>query len=210
MPFDDTTRVISLESRSKAQFTAPLTALQDHWSGLLNGDIPSRSDIDPRRIQDQLENAFIVERLTDRLAKFRVAGSHLGDLAGLPVAGMPMGTLFTQTARSHLARATQALFSQPAIVRLELRAPASVWATPMTGEMILLPLRSDLGDVTRALGGLVTQGRIGDRPRRFDITRIVVRPVEFAHAQNPAPIPKAAPAGHPNKPAFLRLVVDNA
>jgi hypothetical protein len=33
----------------------------------------------------------------------------------------------------------------------------------------MLPLRSDLGDVSRALGCLVTHGPVGRSPRRFEI-----------------------------------------
>ena len=37
------------------------------------------------------------------------------------------------------------------------------------GRMLILPLKSDLGDVTRALGCLVTAGESGRGPRRFDL-----------------------------------------
>ena len=36
--------------------------------------------------------------------------------------------------------------------------------------MVLLPLKSDLGDVSRVLGCMVAQGDIGIVPRRFDVT----------------------------------------
>ena len=38
--------------------------------------------------------------------------------------------------------------------------------------MLLLPLKSDLGDTSRALGCLVSDGKIGRTPRRFDASRI--------------------------------------
>lgn len=43
--------------------------------------------------------------------------------------------------------------------------------------MLLLPLRSDLGDVTRALGCLIAEGEIGQGPRRFDLMEDLHFPV---------------------------------
>jgi len=41
----------------------------------------------------------------------------------------------------------------------------------------MLPLRSDLGDVSRALGCLVTHGPLGRTPRRFEIMSCRTTPV---------------------------------
>ena len=35
--------------------------------------------------------------------------------------------------------------------------------------MVLLPLRSDLGDIDRVLGGIALNGQIGRTPRRLEI-----------------------------------------
>ena len=39
----------------------------------------------------------------------------------------------------------------------------------VAARMLLLPLKSDLGDVTRAMGAIVTDGAIGRNPRRMVI-----------------------------------------
>ena len=41
--------------------------------------------------------------------------------------------------------------------------------------MLLLPLKSDLGDVSRVLGCLVVQGEVGQTPRRFDLAQATRR-----------------------------------
>lgn len=46
-----------------------------------------------------------------------------------------------------------------------------------SGQILLLPLRSDLGDVSRALGCLVTEGPIGRTPRRFEVRESLAAPI---------------------------------
>ena len=43
--------------------------------------------------------------------------------------------------------------------------------------MILLPLKSDLGDISRVLGCLCTYGAIGRAPRRFELLNQEVTPL---------------------------------
>ena len=47
----------------------------------------------------------------------------------------------------------------------------------MHATLVMLPLRSDLGDVSRALGCLVTRGVSGRAPRRFEIMSCRATPV---------------------------------
>ncbi len=81
----------------------------------------------------------------------------------------------------------------------------------MTGRMVLLPLRSDLGDISRALGCFITDGLSGRAPRRFRITNRTVTPVtlprenRLAFAEAPAPFEGAAPS-LPSERPYLRLV----
>ena len=57
----------------------------------------------------------------------------------------------------------------------------------LEARMILLPLKSDLGDISRVLGCLVSKGDMGKKPRRFDITKTTMRAIE-APATVPTPI----------------------
>jgi len=211
MSVDRETGIISFLPHRHSRDFAALDMVQTYWTSLLHeGAIPLRSEIDPRRIEDALEYAFIAEKVTERLAKLRVAGAHLSDLAGMAVSGMPLGCMFTQSARAHLAEATQPLFANPAVIRLDMRSPSGTSRDPIEAKMLLLPLRSDLGDVTRALGCLATRGRIGRTPRRFEIAQITVSPIEAAPTlpEPPArPVPER-PLAAPGTP-HLRLVVSN-
>ena len=153
-------------------FEHDLRAFGNYWQGMRRGgDVPLRSAIDPRGIENLLSHAFIAEKVTPGLARLRVAGTHLSDLMGMEVRGMPLSSLIAPAHRDQLSDAMVNLFEQPAQIRLNLLAPGSVRRSALSGALVILPLRSDLGDISRALGCLVTSGQIGQAPRRFEITQ---------------------------------------
>ncbi|MEM9248270.1 MAG: PAS domain-containing protein [Pseudomonadota bacterium] len=148
-----------------------LTQLERYWQDLRGSRlVPARSEVDPRHIEDVLDCAFIVERIAPGMARFRVAGMHLSDLMGMEVRGMPLSAFFTPDARRTLSDGLEHAFDDPAVVRLSLQAETSIGRPEMEGRLLLLPLKSDFGDVSRALGCMVTRGATGRTPRRFEIT----------------------------------------
>lgn len=202
---------------------AALDAFQTYWHGMRrNGDVPRRSDIDPRGIESLLSNAFIVERIAPGLARLRIAGSHLSDLMGMEVRGMPLSAFIAPAHRDQLAQALVQVFDAPATIRVELSIKARLGAPALRGTLLVMPLRSDLGDVSRALGCLVTEGTPGRGPHRFDIDTLDVRPLDDTAvlASRIAPTEAetqttpgfAAPATPPLRPTerpYLRLVPDS-
>ncbi len=184
----------------------------DHWQALRNAGaaIPRRSDIDPRRIGAGLEYAFIAERIAPGLARLRIAGTHLADLMGMEVRGMPLSAFVVPGDRDALADALTELFDGPAAVRVTLRAPGGPGRPALTGGLTLLPLRSDLGDVSRALGSLATEGaaRPGRTPRRFGIVEISSTPLSAAAARaaGTAGVGSKAANLRPTRAPHLRLV----
>ena len=169
--------VVSMTDREKMRRLAPLRQVEAYWHGLCAKDaVPLRSQIDPRGMEDALENAFLMERIAPSMAKIRVAGTHLNDIMGMQIAGMPLSCLIAPPERDRLGEAVAHLFADPAIVRIELRAEGGFGKPGLEAHMILLPLRSDFGDQTRALGALVSHGRIGRTPRRFVIQNVDVTP----------------------------------
>ena len=175
-------------SRQKSGTAAALAAFEAYWNEMRRGaQVPRRSDIDPRGIEPLLSNAFIVERIAPGLARMRIAGSHLTDLMGMEVRGMPISAFLEPSSRDALAHHLVRLFDEPATVRLSLSAPGRPSAPTLSGTLLLLPLRSDLGDVSRALGCLVSDGKIGRGPRRFAIDEAVIRPLGAASASVPTP-----------------------
>jgi len=156
-----------------------LRQAEGYWTALCrDGEIPRRSRIDPRGIQNILGQACILERIAPGLARFRLAGHDLTDRAGMDLRGMPLSCLFTPAARQPLAEALEHLFAAPAVVELSLRGERRLLHRAPGARLLLLPLRGDAGDVTRALGVLVCDPEPPARgPHRFDLADIALRPV---------------------------------
>lgn len=173
-------------------------ALRDYWESLRKGRaIPDRGDVEPRGIGRVLDYAFILERIAPGAARFRLAGRHLVDLMGMEVRGMPLCSFIQPSARGRLSDVLETVFKGPQIAEFELRAAADYARPELEGRLLLLPLKSDLGDITRALGCLVSTGDIGRGPRRFDIARdscfpiikggSVIAPSPSGFAEDPEP-----------------------
>lgn len=195
--FQNEANVISL-TRARTDMKFPvITEVYAYWDALRNGrPLPLRSEVDPRGIERALENAFVLERIAPGMARFRLAGMHLNDLMGMEVRGMPLTAFFTPKAREEMTRLLEAVFSGPEIVELTLTAEIGIGKPAVEGKLLILPLRSDLGDVTRALGCFATNGSVGRAPRRFEITSVKttkIRGVE-SKAATPAPAPVARSA----------------
>lgn len=215
--------VVSMTEREAHRRRAALRTVEAYWHGLCGADqVPLRADVDPRGIESALENAFLVERIAPGMAKFRVAGSHLSDLMGMQVAGMPVSTFLAPEERDRFSEALKRFFAEPAVLRMELIGETGFGKPSMRGALVLLPLRSDFGDVSRGLGALVTEGRIGRTPRRFRTTSKELEPAldpgaarkaaDPAHAPERAPASGLAEAAEPFRPKerkHLRLVVKN-
>lgn len=166
-----------------------LADLRAYWEGLRKGRaVPDRADVEPKGIRRALDYAFILERIAPGAARFRLAGRHLVDLMGMEVRGMPVCSLLNPASRGRLSDVLETVFKGPQIAEVSLRSEVGYGRPLLTGRMLFLPLKSDLGDVTRALGCLVTEGQIGRGPRRFDLTRDAVFPViEGAQPLTPNP-----------------------
>jgi len=226
------TEVVSMTDLEKQKRLAPLRLLETYWRSLADetGEIPLRSQIDPRGIESALEYAFLAERITPSLAKLRVSGTHLNDLMGMETSGMPLSTLFTPEARDALGDAVARVFSEGAIVRMRLDAEEGLGKGALDAHMTLLPLRSDMGDLTRMIGALATTGRIGRTPRRFSIAETEFLPAfgagrpaapNYRQDERPTPElseppaafhgepPRTAPDSPSRKHPHLRLIVDN-
>jgi hypothetical protein len=149
---------------------AAIAQVEAYWEAVRGARLlPKRSDIDPRGIEQALENAFILERVTVGIARLRIAGNHLNDLMGMEVRGMPLTSFFTPAARASVSEVLEEVFQTPAICVYNLKSGEAPGRPAINARMILLPLKSDLGDVSRVLGCLVAKGDLGTAPRRFDI-----------------------------------------
>jgi len=194
--------VVAMSDYHQETGFAAISQVEAYWEAIRsNRLLPKRSDIDPRGIEQALENAFILERIGPGVARLRIAGSHLSSLLGMEVRGMPITAFFTATARTTMTELLEEVVQTPATCMLRLQSPSVGGQPALTGRMVLLPLKSDLGDVSRILGCLITKGDVGPTPRRFDIARKELRPIAPAAAdlpQEPGAAPQPAPA--PAKP----------
>lgn len=201
---------------------APLSLVEAYWDALRQGrEMPKRAEIDPRGIETALEYAFILERVAPGVARLRIAGSHLHDLMGMEARGMPLTSFFEQEVRTQVAGILEEVFQTPATAEVRMCSTASIGQPALDARMVLLPLKSDLGDVSRILGCMVAVGDIGSMPRRFDL-----RGVDINRLGNRKPTPAAVPApvqqgfaepksdftsaprtdGKKQRPHYLRLV----
>jgi hypothetical protein len=191
-----------------------LNSLETYWRALRHArHIPSRNDIRPNEIDSALPHAFILQRVAPGVARMRVAGQQLHELLKMDARGMPISTFFHADARNQVADLIEKAFSEPAIVTLPLVSPGNVVRAPLTGTMLLLPLRDEVGQTSRVLGALVTDGHQGNRPRRFEIDqnaniRVDKLGIKLA-AEQAMPIREQAKGPDAERPA-LRLVINNA
>ena len=174
-----------------------LLELRSYWDSLRHGRaIPLRADVEPRGIRGALDYAFILERIAPGAGRFRLAGRHLIDLMGMEVRGMPLCSLLNPPFRGRLSDVLESVFHAPQIAELQLHSPASFARPELNARMLLLPLRSDLGDVTRVLGCIAAEGEIGRPPRRLDIRADKVLPV-IAGGEVVEPSPSTAGFAEP-------------
>ncbi|NIY78530.1 MAG: PAS domain-containing protein [Rhodobacteraceae bacterium] len=170
--------VVSLMPRRNEMHFPALKTVEAYWEGLRNGrPVPSRAEVDPRGMQSALEFAFILERIAPGVARFRLAGMHLTDLMGMEVRGMPLTAMFVPESRAKLSEALEAVFETPQITVITLKAERGIGRGAMDAQLLLCPLKSDLGDVNRVLGCLQSKGEIGRQPRRFEVVDIQSRPL---------------------------------
>jgi len=187
--------VAMTEFRAEVGYSA-ISQVEAYWEGLRGARLmPKRSEIDPRGIESALEYTFVLERIAPGMARIRIAGSHLSDLMGMEVRGMPLTSLITAPCRRQVNDVLEDVCQRPAVCELRMNAEVTVTKPHLDARLLLLPLKSDLGDVSRILGCLVAQGDIGHTPRRFDVVGAKIRPIT-APSTVPAQ-PKAAPKTAP-------------
>ena len=192
-------KVIAMDRFRSGRSLSPIRQAEAYWSALRTGaEVPFRSQIDPRGLENILSQTFILERIAPGIARFRLAGQALNEMAGMEVRGMPLSAFFTPAARSQLSAALEHMFDAPAIAELTLNTEATRLRGVKEARMILLPLRSDLAEISRALGVFVSDGNPSRTSQRFSLAGSELRPLPAeaapqAGAAKDAPKPVNAP-----------------
>ena len=191
---------------------SPLRQAEAYWQALRTGaELPRRTQIDPRGLENILEYTFILERIAPGIARFRLAGSHLTDLAGMDVRGMPLTCFFTPAGRNKVSAVLEHVFDTPAVAELTLGGEVKRHQPRPDARMILLPLQSDLGDINRALGVLIADKPTVQPPQRFDVADLTLRPatrLQPVHQPHREPVAGFAEDQHPlqGRAPHLKLV----
>lgn len=166
------------ENTPSPQMQRDLQLMRGYWEALRQGgQLPHRSQIDPRGFSGMLDRVFMVERVAKGQGRFRLSGMLLHDLLGMDTRGMPLSTMFEPAARSKLSTEMESVFEAESIVKLHVEAERSIGKPALWGQMLLLPLANDIGEQKLALGCVMTEGAIGRQPRRFAISGVNHEPI---------------------------------
>ncbi|MDE9449042.1 PAS domain-containing protein [Aliiroseovarius sp. Z3] len=174
--------VVTLASARRTIKFPAIAQIEAYWHALRNGRLmPTRGDVDPRGIGENLTYAMILERIAPGHARIRLAGQHISDVLSMEVRGMPLSALFTPDARDEIQEALESVFTTPAEVSLTLRSESNLFHNKLDAQLILLPLKDIHGNVTRVLGGFQVDGKLGRGPQRFAICNMETRPLTVEH-----------------------------
>ncbi|MCF6272760.1 MAG: PAS domain-containing protein [Rhodobacteraceae bacterium] len=151
--------------------------LFEHWSALRNSsDVPNRCEIDPRVFPDALENTFIFERIAEDDFRARLAGLNLCEMMGMEVRGQSAASFMQHTERDRIQKILSHILIRPAIGELKLEG-RDLAGKKISVNMILLPLRSDMGEVNRVIGCISYPQTSYTAPLRFAITSQKLTPL---------------------------------
>ncbi|MFT3973016.1 MAG: PAS domain-containing protein [Amaricoccus sp.] len=170
-----------------------LSSLRTYWDRLRAGRIaPYRAEIDPRQFEQALENMFIIEKLAPDNLRIRLAGMKICEMMGMEVRGMQPSCLIDEPDRVRFDRLLNLVMAEPAVVELTLAAPNR--AGTYRASMLMMPLRSDFGDINRVIGCTSGDGEFFAPPLAFAIEDVAVSPVEAGPAApNLTPEPTRTP-----------------
>lgn len=156
-----------------------LWQMEAYWRALPRtvGPVPRRTDVDPRGVDALLRYAIILERVAPGVARFRIAGQHMTDLTGMEVRGMPISALFSTQSRDPFCAALSEMFDRPAILQARLTARSGKGRHPICGQMMLLPLCLETGEISRAMGAIITNADKGSEPQRLHADAFQLRPL---------------------------------
>lgn len=147
-----------------------LAEVEAYWTALKGTrQMPGRIEIDPRGIEGALTNSFMLERIAPGVARIRLAGSHLNDLMGMEIRGMPLTALVAPEHRKRFSEQLEQVFRTPARLVMDLKGERALGKPKCLGRLLILPLTDTENRVTRAIGCLSTHGQIGRAPRRFTV-----------------------------------------
>ena len=127
-------------------------ALYDYWNSIRDGRLaPFRSEIEPREIAALLDSTFILEAQSRDSVRFRLAGTRLCENFGMELRGMSALALWHGECRSKVRDVMHRVVTEPCIGHVTCTVE-NRGGFHYQAEFLYLPLRSDMGEMTRVLG----------------------------------------------------------
>ena len=127
-------------------------ALFRYWNELRAGRAaPYRSELDPRAISPLLESTFILEHPRAGAPRFRLAGTKLCEQFGMELRGMSALALWHGECRTRVKKLLGEVVGAPRIGHISCTVETRS-NHHFEAEFLYLPLRSDLGEMTRIVG----------------------------------------------------------
>lgn len=190
-----------------------IESIKAHWNTLRAGRIaPFRTEINPSAIVAALGNMFILERINPGDVRIRLAGLKICNLMGMEVRGMPLTSFMAADSRAQLDAVIEVVLDHPSTAELSLIA-SDANGNSGPASLLLLPLRSDFGDISRVIGCLCFEDQVQRPPVTMTISGQTVKPVEVS---NPAEVEYPLPGFYEDATKFevgdspvLRKVIDN-
>ena len=131
---------------------AKTRALYDYWNSLRDGRLaPFRSEIEPREIAPLLDSTFILEVQSRDSVRFRLAGTKLCESFGMELRGMSALALWHGECRAKVRDTMHRVVSEPCIGHVACTVE-NRGGFHYQAEFLYLPMRSDLGEMSRILG----------------------------------------------------------
>ena len=175
---------MSAQQKARKMQNPIFNNLFEHWSALRSrNDVPNRCEIDPRVFPDALENTFIFERIAKSDFRTRLAGMNLCDMMGMEVRGLSAASFMLSHERDRIQQVLEQILARPAIGELALIG-RDLAGKEVAVNMILLPLRSDMGEVNRVIGCISYPQKPFTAPLRFAIQSQKLTPLS-ALGQSP-------------------------
>lgn len=200
---------MSAQQKVKKMQNPIFNNLFDHWSALRHGDsVPNRSEIDPRVFPDALENTFIFERIAKGDFRARLAGMNLCDMMGMEVRGLSAASFMQHDERDHIQNVLEQILRRPAIGELMLTG-RDLSGRAFDVNMILLPLRSDMGEVNRVIGCISYPQKPFNAPLRFSISSKKLTPLSALGSNSEEIAVGFSERIEPFRPQGFRAVAEN-
>ncbi len=165
-----------------------LDSLRAYWENLRAGRVaPYRSEIDPREFKHALENMFILEIVGDKNVRVRLAGMKMCEMMGMEVRGMSPRAFMMPGDREKFDQAILEVVEKPAVTEFVMET-IDYNGRSGTAYVLMMPLRSDFGEITRILGCITDTGDNYEAPVRMRITRTNTDLIKFGEDTDEAKV----------------------